>query len=217
MSVSELTKRLLTGAAVLSVVAVTGWRIEAQGAGQASAPVQRNPCAECGTPVNDAPNPYRTIENFFKLPDGRSWGSTSLVDIDKNGKDIWAVDRCGANSCVSDVATGALNPEDVIFKFDGATGAVLEHFGGGMINMPHGTFVDKDDNVWVTDNDDNAPRPARGAPPAGAPPAGGAPAAGAPAAGRGPATPPTPGEGATKGHQVFKFSSTGKVLMTLGK
>ena len=215
MSVSEFTKRLLTGAAALSVVAVTGWTIEAQGGGQA--PVQRNPCAECGTPVNDAPNPYRTIENFFKLPDGRSWGSTSLVDIDKNGKDIWAVDRCGANSCVSDPATGALNPEDVVFKFDGKTGAVLAHFGGGMIVMPHGIFVDKDDNVWVTDNADNAPRAARGAAPAGAPPAGAPPAGAPPAAGRGPATPPTPGEGATKGHQVFKFSSTGKVLMTLGK
>jgi sugar lactone lactonase YvrE len=203
MSVSERSKCLLTGAAVIVVVAVTGWRMEAQSGGQ----VQRNPCAECGTPVNDAPNPYRTIENFFKLPDGRSWGSTSLVDIDRNGKDIWAVDRCGANSCVSDPATGALNPEDIIFKFAGATGAVLAHFGGGMIVMPHGIFVDKDDNVWVTDNADNAPRAARGAAPAGAPPA----------AGRGPATPPTPGAGATKGHQVFKFTSTGKVLMTLGK
>jgi DNA-binding beta-propeller fold protein YncE len=195
---------MLTGAAVVAVVAVTGWRIEAQGRGQ----VQRDPCAECGAPVNDAPNPYRTIENFFKLPDGRSWGSTSLVDIDRNGKDIWSVDRCGANSCVSDAATGALNPEDIIFKFDGATGAVLAHFGGGMIVMPHGIYVDKDDDVWVTDNADNAPRAARGAAPAGAPPA---------AAGRGPAAPPSPGAGATKGHQVFKFSPTGKLLMTLGK
>jgi DNA-binding beta-propeller fold protein YncE len=207
MSISESTKYMVAGVAVIAVVAVAGWRIEAQGAGQAQ--VQRNPCAECGTPVNDAPNPYRTIENFFKLPDGRSWGSTSLVDIDRNGKDVWSVDRCGANSCVSDPATGALNPEDVIFKFDGATGAVLEHFGGGMITMPHGIFVDKDDNVWVTDNADNAPRPARGAaPPAAAPAAGAA---------RGPAAPPTPGDGATKGHQVFKFSNKGKLLMTLGK
>jgi outer membrane protein assembly factor BamB len=204
MSISESTKCILTGAAVVAVVAGTGWRIEAQRGGQ----VQRNPCAECGTPVNDAPNPYRTIENFFKLPDGRSWGSTSLVDIDRNGKDIWAVDRCGANSCVSDPATGAMNPEDIIFKFDGATGAVLAHFGGGMIAMPHGIYVDKDDDVWVTDNADNAPRAARGAAPAGAPPA---------AAGRGPAGPPTPGVGATKGHQVFKFSPTGQLLMTLGK
>ncbi|MFN7980514.1 MAG: hypothetical protein U0Q11_01520 [Vicinamibacterales bacterium] len=205
MTVSVSTKHLMTGAAMVALVAVGGWRIHAQGGGQ----VQRNPCAECGTPVNDAPNPYKTIENFFKLPDGREWGSTSLVDIDKNGKDIWAVDRCGANSCVSDPATGALNPEDIIFKFDGKTGAILERFGGGMITMPHGLYVDKDDNVWVTDNADNAPRPARGAAPPAAP-------AGAGAA-RGPATPPTPGAGATKGHQVFKFSNKGKLLMTLGK
>jgi len=200
MTVSESTKHLMTGAAVIAVVAVGGWRIHAQGGGQ----VQRNPCAECGTPVNDAPNPYKTVENFFPLPDGRAWGSTSLVDIDKNGKDVWAVDRCGANSCVSDAATGALNPEDIIFKFDGATGKVLERFGGGMIVMPHGLYVDKDDNVWVTDNADNAPRTAPAAPPA----------AGAP---RPAPQAPTLGVGATKGHQVFKFSSKGKLLMTLGK
>ncbi len=200
MTVSVSTKHLMTGAAMIALVAVGGWRIHAQGGGQ----VQRNPCAECGTPTNDAPNPYKTIENFFKLPDGRAWGSTSLVDIDKNGKDIWAVDRCGANSCVSDPATGALNPEDIVFKFDGKSGAVLERFGGGMIVMPHGLYVDKDDNVWVTDNADNAPRTAPAAPPA----------AGAP---RPAPQAPTPGAGATKGHQVFKFSPKGKLLMTLGK
>ena len=196
----ENTKRLVMGAAVVAVVTAAGWTLHAQGPAQ----VQRNPCAECGTPVNDAPNPYKTIENFFPLPDGRAWGSTSLVDIDKNGKDIWAVDRCGANNCVSDPATGALNPEDIIFKFDGATGKVLERFGGGMIVMPHGLFADRDGNVWVTDNADNAPRTAPAAPPvAGA-------SRPAPQA-------PTPGVGATKGHQVFKFSPTGKLLMTLGK
>ena len=25
----------------------------------------------------DLPNPYRTVESWFKLPDGRMWGSTS--------------------------------------------------------------------------------------------------------------------------------------------
>jgi len=37
------------------------------------------------TPVNDAPNPYSTVENYFKLPEGRPWGSTSAVDIDADG------------------------------------------------------------------------------------------------------------------------------------
>jgi len=58
-----------------------------------------------------------------------------------------------------------------------------------MLIFAHGIFVDKDGNVWVTDGQDNAPQGARGQPPA----------------------------GATKGHQVYKFSPDGKLLMTLGK
>ena len=54
-----------------------------------------------------------------------------------------------------DPATGALNPEDIIFKFDGKTGAILERFGGGMITMPHGIYVDKEDNVWAVDEGAN--------------------------------------------------------------
>jgi len=30
---------------------------------------------------NSQPNPYRTIENWAKLPEGRTWGSTSAVDL----------------------------------------------------------------------------------------------------------------------------------------
>ena len=42
-----------------------------------------------GQPTNNLPNPYRTIANAFKLPDGREWGSTSAVEIDKDGRSIW--------------------------------------------------------------------------------------------------------------------------------
>ena len=48
-----------------------------------------------------------------------------------------------------------------------------------MIVFPHGLYVDRDGNVWVTDGQAN--------------------------------------KAGTKGHQVFKFSPDGKVLMTLGK
>jgi hypothetical protein len=30
-------------------------------------------------PVNDGPNPYRTVEGWAMLPGGRAWGSTSAV------------------------------------------------------------------------------------------------------------------------------------------
>src|ERR1700686_5174765 len=119
-------------------------------------------------PVNSLPNPYRTVENWAKLPVGRTWGSTAGVVVDRNGN-IWVAERCGANSC----AGSDLPP---ILEFD-SSGKLLASFGAGMFVFPHGITVDKDGNVWVTD-----------------------------------------GQGKDgKGHQVFKFSPKGKVLMTLGK
>src|SRR5207237_10303333 len=44
------------------------------------------------------PNPYRTVENWFKLPDGRMWGSTSAVEIDRDGG-LRVADSCRAESC----------------------------------------------------------------------------------------------------------------------
>ncbi len=155
------------------------------------------------TPTNDAPNPYRTIEHWAKLPEGRKMGSTSAVDVDKDGKSIWVAERCGANSCL-DRATGEIKNIDTVLKFD-TDGNLLKSFGAGMFVAPHGIYVDKDGNIWITDYQDNGPLPAggrgRGGRGAGAPPAG-------------PIGPPA---GATKGNQVFKFSSDGKLLMTIGK
>jgi sugar lactone lactonase YvrE len=122
-------------------------------------------------PVNDAPNPYETIEGWAKMPAGRTWGSTSAVDIDRDGKSIWVAERCGANSC-----EGSNLPS--VLKFD-ASGNLLTSFGAGMLVFPHGIHVDRDGNVWVTDA--NASKDGK------------------------------------RGHQVIKFSPTGKVLLTLGK
>ena len=81
---------------------------------------------------------------WAKLPPGRTWGSTSAVAIDRDGKSIWMAERCGTNSC----ATSTLDP---VIKFD-ANGNVVAHFGGGHASSPpHGIFVDKDGNIWVVD------------------------------------------------------------------
>ena len=149
-------------------------------------------------PINDVPNPYRTIEHALKMPEGRTWGSTSAVAIDKDGRSVWVAERCGANSCLP-------SPDvDTILKFDGS-GTLVKSFGAGLLIFPHGIFVDRDGNIWVTDGQDNAPRPQRGAAPA--PPSPTPP----------PDTPIGPRPGATKGSQVYKFSPDGKILMTLGK
>ena len=55
------------------------------------------------------PNPYNTIEGWAKLPEGRTWGSTSAVEIDKDGRSIWVAERCAANSCW-DRAKGEMSP-----------------------------------------------------------------------------------------------------------
>jgi hypothetical protein len=98
--------------------------------------------AESSPPSNDPPNPYHTVTNWAQLPDGRKWGSTAGVDIGPDGN-IWAYDRCGANNC----GDSKLDP---ILEFD-TSGKLLRHWGAGMFVFPHGFFVDKQGNVWVTD------------------------------------------------------------------
>jgi hypothetical protein len=114
------------------------------------------------------PNPYQAIENWAKLPEGRTWGAAAGTSIDRKGN-LWVFERCGANTCAG-------RSEAPILEFD-PSGRLVKSFGGGMFVFPHGLFVDKDDNVWVTDADGK--------------------------------------DG--KGQQVVKFSSEGRVLMTLGK
>ncbi len=149
-------------------------------------------------PVNDLPNPYRTIESYFKMPEGRTWGSTSAVGVDKDGKSIWIAERCGANSCLNAPTV------DPIMKFN-ADGTFVKAFGAGKLIFPHGLFVDRNGNIWITDGQDNGPRPQRGARGA---------RGEAPPMRVGPIGPPA---GATIGHQVYEFSPDGKLLMTLGK
>ena len=78
-------------AALATVVSGSGWVVYAQAT---------------ATPTNDAPNPYQTIEGHFKLPEGRTWGSTSAVDIARDGRSIWVAERCGANTCVANRRPG---------------------------------------------------------------------------------------------------------------
>ena len=121
-------------------------------------------------------NPYRTIENFFKMPDGRKVGSTAGITIDRDGSSIWVFERCGGNYCTE----SNVGP---VLKFD-QSGNVVKSFGAGMFVRPHGIHIDREGNVWVSD-------------------------------GEGPDGKDPKRNG--KGHQVFKFSPEGKLLMTLGK
>src|SRR5215468_3352595 len=137
--------------------------------------------AQSGAATNSAPNPYRSIADWAKMPEGRTWGSTSGVDIDPDGASVWVAERCGAFAPPTLFKPGEPfacdgSSLDPILKFD-ASGKLVKSFGAGMFILPHGLHVDDAGNVWVTD-----------------------------------------GLGRNgKGHQVFKFSPDGTVLMTLGR
>ena len=137
--------------------------------------------AQTSAPTNSLPNPYRSIENWGQLPDGRTWGSTSAVGIDPDGTSVWVGERCGEARPPSQITPGAPfacaeSKLDPILKLD-SSGKLVKSFGAGLILFPHGLHVDRNGNVWVTD-----------------------------------------GLGYKgKGHQVFKFSPDGKLMMTLGK
>lgn len=122
---------------VMSMLSATAW---GQGRRGAIQPAEHASV----TPVNNLPNPYETVRNFGTLPDGRSWGSVSAVNIDNDGIHLWAGDRCGSNSC-------ATTPDiDPIVKLD-PDGNVVQSFGAGQILWPHGMDIDNEGNIWIVD------------------------------------------------------------------
>ena len=95
------------------------------------------------TPVNDQlPRGYSQPQVML-LPDGREWGSTAGVDAAKGRDDIWAIDRCGSNTCVG-------SHVDPILHYD-ADGNLIGQMGADLFAFPHGIHVDQEGNVWVTD------------------------------------------------------------------
>lgn len=88
------------------------------------------------------PNPYRAEQGWARMPEGRIWGSTSAVDVDRHGH-IWVAERCGANTCAG-------SPLAPILQFD-RSGRLLKSFGEATLIFPHGFHLDREGNIWVTD------------------------------------------------------------------
>lgn len=131
-----------------------------------------------GLEAQASTNPYRADFDWLKL-EGRQIGTVSGVQMDADGQHLWILDRCGGNGCVG---TGL----DPILEVD-MEGRLVRSLGKDMFAFPHGFFLDKEGNIWVTE---------------------GAPAGDA----RGEA-----GFERGMGHQVIKLDRSGRVLMTLGE
>jgi len=80
----------------------------------------------------DAPNPYRAMYGWEKMPEGQKLGVSSGVFPDRDGKHIWILARCGGNNCAGVDA-------DPILKFDLA-GNLVQSFGKGLLAFPHGFY-----------------------------------------------------------------------------
>jgi len=151
-------RRLLTAAGATTVAAIVLWGDGAH--------------SQSKVPINP---PYRIIADWPQAPVGLKLGAVPGIDIGPDGN-IYAFHRCGADSCI-----GSTDP--AILKFD-RSGKLLNSWGAGMFNFPHGMDIDHEGFVWVAD------------------------ATGLSASQR---------TENGKGHQVFKFSPDGKLLMTLGR
>jgi DNA-binding beta-propeller fold protein YncE len=83
--------------------------------------------------TNNLPNPYHAVEGWAQLPAGMQWGQVISVKPDAHGN-LWVFHRS----------------EPPILEFD-ASGKFLKSFGAGMFVQPHGLEIDRDGNVWTTD------------------------------------------------------------------
>ncbi len=98
-------------------------------------------------PVNSGGNPYRVIRDWAQLNvEGRPWGGSNGVAIDRDGRSVWATDRCSPGTAPGCLGTKA-NP---VHHFD-ESGNEIRSFGGDMFVWPHGIHADSEGNVWVTD------------------------------------------------------------------
>jgi len=125
-------------ALIVTLVALTDTIVQAQARGG-------TPQTDKVQPVNSGANPYRVIRDWAHI-EGRAWGGSNGVAIDRDGTTVWATDRCSPGTTPGCTNTD-VNP---VHHFD-VSGQEIKSFGGGMFVWPHGIHVDRDGNVWVTD------------------------------------------------------------------
>jgi hypothetical protein len=87
--------------------------------------------AQKESPTNDPPDPYRTVADWFRSDYRKMVGSTSAVDIDRDGTSIWVAGRCGSNSCFNR-AIGQITSVPTVFKFS-QNGTLVRSFGAGLM------------------------------------------------------------------------------------
>jgi len=84
-------------------------------------------------PVNSGANPYRVIRDWGQLTlEKRPWGGSNGVAIDKDGKTVWATDRCSPGTSPGCLGTKA-NP---VHHFDESGGGAEWQAGPVFARLP---------------------------------------------------------------------------------
>ena len=173
---------------VASVVAVAAFGVAAQ-TRQAPESQQSQQSQQ-----SQLPNPYRLVENWPTLPpdmNGGRWGELIRAQLDPGGN-IWIFHRC-FNNVPPGAATCVGRSEPPILQFD-PSGQLLASFGEEIFAFPHGFTVDGEGSIWATDANGNET-----------------------VLGMSARATAGPLQGSMRGHQVFKFSPQGEILMTIGR
>ena len=102
-------------------------------------------CSQVNDPFtnNNLPNPYRTLRNWAELPNGMTWPAITGIMEDPAGR-IYVLGRCHENSC-----TGRTEPAVLVYN---SSGKIVNTWGSGLFNFPHGFLLDKEGNIWITDS-----------------------------------------------------------------
>src|SRR6185436_4079336 len=108
----------------------------------AAATLTLSAAAPPAAPRNDLPQPYRTTRDWGELPPGVKWAAVTAVEAAPDGN-IYVIHRCFQNSCAG-------RPEAPILKYN-ARGRLLDTLGAGMFIFPHGSAIDAQGNLWITD------------------------------------------------------------------
>ena len=84
------------------------------------------------------PNPYRTVDGWASLPNGRQMGAVGGVDVDPDGEHIWAIVRCDATDPERFGDECLDSNLDPVLKFDPDTGDHVRYKG---LSLPY-TYSD---------------------------------------------------------------------------
>ncbi|GAB6032429.1 hypothetical protein CHUAL_011067 [Chamberlinius hualienensis] len=98
------------------------------------------------TEINDWPNINLDLGQVTSV----ALDSEGNVVIFHRGRAVWGF----GTFTLKNVYTGDRNypiQTDTIITINRTTGRIIKSWGRNLFFMPHGLFVDKDDNVWVTD------------------------------------------------------------------